>query len=279
MIPRIPLGDWFAGFVDFISETFSAQFDAIRDVLNWSISTLEDLLNFLPFWALALLLALLAWRLAGKGEAVFTFLGIMLIANLELWPEATRSLALVITATVIALVIGIPLGILGAKFNPVNIVLRPVLDLMQTMPAFVYLLPAVMLFRIGVVPAVFSTIIFAMPPAIRLTILGIKQVPGELVEAGQSFGSSWSQLLIKVQLPQALPSIMAGINQSIMLALSMVVIASLIGAGGLGSVVITGVQGFRLGLGFEGGIAVVIIAIILDRLTQGRGSNKGYRNT
>lgn len=276
---KIPIGEWFANFVDFLDQTFGAQFAAIRDGLNWAIDRFEFLFELLPFWAVAILLALLAWRIAGKGEAIFTLLGILFIANLGLWPAAIRTISLVVTATIIALLIGVPLGILGAKFRPANIVLRPILDLMQTMPAFVYLLPAVMLFRIGVVPAVFSTIIFAMPPAIRLTILGIQQVPEELVEAGHSFGSSWSQLLFKVELPQALPSIMAGINQSIMLALSMVVIASLIGAGGLGSVVITGVQGFNIGLGFEGGIAVVIIAIILDRLTQGRGSNKGYRNS
>jgi len=182
-------------------------------------------------------------------------------------------LALIVTATAIALAFGVPLGILSAKIKPVNTVLRPILDLMQTMPAFVYLIPAVLFFRIGAVPAVISTIIFSMPPVIRLTDLGIRQVPAELIEAG----SLWHQMLFKIQLPLAMPTIMAGINQCIMLSLSMVVIASMIGAGGLGSVVLTGVQGLRVGMAFEGGLAVVVIAIILDRLTQGKTSKNASK--
>ncbi|MTI94572.1 MAG: proline/glycine betaine ABC transporter permease [Firmicutes bacterium] len=275
---QVPIGDWFAAFIDWLTDTFNAQFDAIRSGISWLVELLADVLGLFPFWALALVIAVLAWRLAGRGEAIFAFLGVLLIANIGLWPATVSTLALIITATLIALLIGVPLGILGAKFGPVNTVLRPLLDLMQTMPAFVYLIPAVFFFRIGAVPAVFATIIFAMPPAIRLTSLGIRQVPQELIEAGEAFGSNWYQLLFKVQLPQALPTIMAGINQCIMLSLSMVVIASMIGAGGLGSVVLTGIDRLNVGMGFEGGLAVVIIAIILDRLTQGKGSSKGYRN-
>lgn len=193
---------------------------------------------------------------------------------MDLWTASIFTLSLIITATGIAIIIGLPLGILSSKFNPVSKVLRPILDLMQTMPAFVYLIPSVLFFRIGDVPAVISTIIFAMPPVIRLTDLGIRQVPKELNEAGEAFGSLWYQMLFKIQLPLAMPTIMAGINQCIMLSLSMVVISSMIGAGGLGSIVLTGVQSLKVGMAFEGGLAVVIIAIIIDRLTQGTQKNK-----
>ena len=166
------------------------------------------------------------------------------------------------------------MGFLLQSFDVLDKIIRPILDFMQTMPAFVYLIPSVLFFRIGAVPAVISTIIFAMPPAIRLTNLGIRQVPEELVEAGQSFGSKWYQMLFKIQLPLAMPTILTGVNQCIMLSLSMVVIASMIGAGGLGSVVLTGVSTLKVGMSFEGGLAVVVIAIILDRLTQGKSRKK-----
>jgi len=275
---RLPLGDWFASLIDWMRFTFAAQFDAIRSAIDWLIDKSGDLLSFPPFLVVALFVVVLAWFLSGRGVAIFSFVGLLVIYNIGLWGETITTLSLIITATLLALLIGVPLGIVAAKFRPVDIVLRPILDFMQTMPAFVYLIPAVFFFRIGAVPAVFATIIFAMPPAIRLTSLGIRQVPEELVEAGEDFGSNWFQLLFKVQLPQALPTIMAGINQCIMLSLSMVVIAAMIGASGLGSVVLTGISALDVGMGFEGGIAVVVIAIVLDRLTQGRGSSKGYRN-
>lgn len=275
---RLPLGDWFASLIDWMRFTFAAQFDAIRSAIDWLIDKSGDLLSFPPFLVVALFVVVLAWFLSGRGVAIFSFVGLLVIYNIGLWGETITTLSLIITATLLALLIGVPLGIVAAKFRPVDIVLRPILDFMQTMPAFVYLIPAVFFFRIGAVPAVFATIIFAMPPAIRLTSLGIRQVPEELVEAGEAFGSNWFQLLFKVQLPQALPTIMAGINQCIMLSLSMVVIAAMIGASGLGSVVLTGISALDVGMGFEGGIAVVVIAIVLDRLTQGRGSSKGYRN-
>lgn len=275
---RLPLGDWFARFIDWLSSTFSSQFASIRSAIEWLIERIDFFLTLSPYWLTALLVAGLAWYLSGRGVALLSLAGILVIENIGLWPATVVTLSLIITATIIALLIGVPLGILAAKFKGVDLVLRPILDLMQTMPAFVYLIPAVFFFRIGAVPAVFATIIFAMPPAIRLTSLGIRQVPEELIEAGEAFGSNWYQLLFKVQLPQALPTIMAGVNQCIMLSLSMVVIASMIGGGGLGSVVLTGISSLNVGLGFEGGIAVVIIAIVLDRLTQGRGGSKGYRN-
>lgn len=277
ILPRLPVGSYFEQLVHFLELALAPFFSSVKTCLEWFIANLEWMLDAperitgVPsYWFLAVVSSLLAWRLAGRNMSVISFLGILLIASMGLWAAAVRTLALVITATIIALGIGIPTGILAAKFRLVNTLLRPILDFMQTLPAFVYLLPAVIFFRVGPVSAVISTIIFAMPPAVRLTNLGIRQVPTELIEAGEAFGSSGLQLLLKIQLPQALPTIMAGINQCIMLALSMVVIASMVGGGGLGSVVITGVQGFKIGLGFEGGIAVVIIAIILDRLTQGK---------
>ena len=185
-----------------------------------------------------------------------------------LWEPMVSSLALVLTASLLALAIGLPLGVLAARQRSIWQLTRPLLDLMQTMPAFVYLIPAVMLFSTGAVPSVIATLIFAMPPVVRLTVLGIRQVPADLIEAGRSFGCSEWQLLTKVQLPNALPTLMTGVNQTIMLALSMVVIASMIGGGGLGDVVLRGIQQLNIGLGFEGGLAVVILAVILDRLSQ-----------
>lgn len=269
-MPRLPIGDLFATIVDYMRTSWGAIFSLIRSFIEIIINGLEFLVSFPPFWVIAIIVAIIAFFRVGKGIAVFSLLGILLIDSLKLWPETASTLALIFTAALIALIIGIPVGILSAKSNLLNKIFRPILDFMQTMPAFVYLIPAVLFFRIGPVPAVIATIIFAMPPAIRLTDLGIRQVPSELVEAGESFGSTWYQMLFKIQLPLAMPTIMAGINQCIMLSLSMVVIASMIGAGGLGSVVLTGVSTLKVGMGFEGGLAVVIIAIILDRLTQGK---------
>lgn len=273
-IPRLPVGEVFSDLVEYLRVSWKGFFGGIRDVIEFLIDGIEGLVSIPPFWVFAILIALIAWKRSGKGLAIFSLLGTLFIEILDLWPETQSTLALVITATLIALVLGIPLGILSAKFKPVSTVIRPVLDLMQTMPAFVYLIPAVLFFRIGPVPAAISTIIFSMPPVIRLTDLGIRQVPEELIEAGEAFGSVWHQMLFKIQLPLAMSTIMAGVNQCIMLALSMVVIASMIGAGGLGSVVLTGVQSLNVGMAFEGGLAVVVIAIILDRLTQGKSQNE-----
>ena len=220
---------------------------------------------------------MVGWRLVGGSFALFSLLGLNLVLALGLWEPMLATLALVITSSLLALLLGFPLAVLGTRQPWLWRLLRPGLDLMQTMPAFVYLIPAVMLFSTGAVPAIIATLIFAMPPIVRLTYLGITQVPTDLVEAGRSFGCSDLQLLWMVQLPSALPTVMSGVNQTIMLALSMVVITSMIGGGGLGDVVLRGIQQLNVGLGFEGGIAVVILAVILDRLSQGLSPSNARR--
>jgi glycine betaine/proline transport system permease protein len=219
---------------------------------------------------IAIFVLLSLWRV-GIGFAVFTALGLLVVDHIDLWGPMMETLSLVIASTLIAMLIGLPLGIAMARRDSVASVVRPVLDLMQTMPAFVYLIPAAMFFGLGAVPGAIATVIFSMPPVVRLTNLGIRQVDAEFIEAGNAFGCTATQLLFKVQLPNAMPSIMAGINQTIMLSLSMVVIASMIGAGGIGNTVLTGIQRLDVGTGFEGGIAVVILAVILDRITQSLG--------
>lgn len=227
-----------------------------------------------PLLYFILLTTLLSWWKSGKGVGIFTCLGLLLIWSMELWEETMQTLALVLSSTSMALLIGIPLGIWTGKSERCNRVIRPVLDCMQTMPAFVYLIPAVLFFGLGTVPGAFATIIFAMPPVVRLTRLGIQQVPGNVVEAARSFGATPLQLLLKVQLPLALPTILTGINQTIMMALSMVVVSAMISSGGLGEIVLKGITQMKIGLGFEGGIAIVILAIILDRITQGIAPRK-----
>lgn len=270
----INIGDWISNAVDFILANFGPALDAFSYAVGLVTNTIQDALMALPAWTLLAILVLLSlWRV-GKGLALFALLALALVYGMGLWTEMVSTLALVIAASLIALLFGIPLGIAMARSDIVKAITRPVLDLMQTMPSFVYLIPAAMFFGLGQVPGTIATVIFAMPPAVRLTDLGIRTVDAEHVEAGLAFGCTRRQLLYKVQLPLAMPSIMAGVNQTIMLALSMVVIASMIGAGGLGSTVLTGIQRLDVGQGFEGGIAVVILAVILDRITQsfGRGS-------
>jgi glycine betaine/proline transport system permease protein len=201
----------------------------------------------------------------------------MFIYNIGLWKVSMETLALVIGAVALCILIGIPLGILAAKNKSAHRIIAPILDFMQTLPAFVYLLPAIPFFGLGVVPAVLTTIVFAMPPVIRLTDLGLKQVPEELEELGKSFGSTFWQMLLKIELPLARANILAGINQCIMLSLSMVVVAAMIGAKGLGGVVWTAIQQLKMGMGFEAGVAIVILAIILDRITQNLGVKQGGR--
>jgi glycine betaine/proline transport system permease protein len=219
-----------------------------------------------------IVLLLVAYLIAGYGIVLFSLVGFSLIVSMGLWEATAESLALVLSATLFALFIGVPIGILAAGSTLADRMIRPVLDLMQTMPAFVYLIPAVIFFGLGKVPGAMATLIFAMPPAVRLTTLGIRQVPAEVVEAAESFGCTTWQKLLKAELPIALQTILAGVNQTIMLALSMVVIGGMIGAGGLGEVVLSGITQLKLGLGFEGGLAVVILAIYLDRVTQAIGS-------
>lgn len=271
---NVNIGDGADIVVNYILDHFTPALDMIAAVIGFVTSGIQNGLLALPAPAGITVLVLLSlWRV-GAGFAVFSALSLWLIDHIGLWSATMETLSLVLAATIVAIVIGLPVGIAMARRNAVAAVVRPVLDLMQTMPAFVYLIPAAMFFGLGAVPGTIATVIFAMPPVVRLTNLGIRQVDAEFVEAGQAFGCTPSQLLFKVQLPNALPSIMAGINQTIMLSLSMVVIASMIGAGGLGNTVLTGIQRLDVGTGFEGGIAVVILAVILDRITQSFGKSR-----
>lgn len=281
-LPRLKIGEWVEDLVDGLKRNGDFVFDQIKESLTWLYDSLADLLSKPDPLVFALLVALVAWRVRGIMFAGFSFLGLVLINNLGLWEDSILTLSLVLIAAGIAVLIGVPLGILAARNKVVSAITRPVLDMMQTMPAFVYLIPAVALFRIGAVPGIVATVIFSMPPAVRLTELGIRQVDPEVVEAGQAFGASPRRILFSVQLPLAKSTIMAGINQVIMLGLSMVVIAGMIGAGGLGGKVFAAVTRLKIGAGFEAGLAVVIIAVILDRFTSAfatddRGSKGGRR--
>lgn len=273
----LPIGHWVSNGVNALTQSYGGVFDSISNTIQQLIGALQSGLLWIPpaiFIAIVALLALLAFsprKASGWGMALFAIIGLALVWNLSYWHALIETLALVLAAEFLVLIIGIPLGIASANSRMFERMLRPVLDVMQTMPAFVYLVPAVIFFGLGLVPGVISTTIFALPPLIRLTALGIRQVPGELVEATHSFGATSWQLLVKVQLPSALPSIMAGINQSIMLGLSMVVISAMIGAGGLGNVVLQGITQLDVGKGFVGGLCVVILAVLLDRMTQALG--------
>lgn len=267
----IPIGDWVEAGVDWIRNNLAGALDGFAAGVGFLAEGLEGLLLVLPDWILGPAIIGLAWWRVGWRFGAFAVLAILLVAGMGLWRETMQTLALVLGSSIIALVAGIPLGIAMARSDRVAAVIRPILDFMQTMPPFVYLIPAAIFFGLGKVPGTIATVIFAMPPAVRLTNLGIRQVGKENVEAGLAFGCTDRQLLFKVQIPLAMPSIMAGVNQTIMLALSMVVIASMIGAGGLGNTVLTGIQRLDVGLGFEGGLGVVFLAILLDRLTQSFG--------
>ncbi len=273
-IPRIPLQEWTDSLIEYLQIKWGPGTRAFSAGMEEMIKWLQALLISVPPEIIMVLIALLAWRLAGKKTALFSVLGLFFIYNIGLWSVTMETIAMVIFAVVLCIVIGMPLGILGAKNGGAHRIIMPVLDFMQTLPAFVYLLPAIPFFGLGVVPGVITTIIFAMPPVIRLTDLGIKQVPEELVELGKSFGSTFFQMLFKIELPLARSTIMAGINQCIMLSLSMVVIAAMIGAKGLGGVVWRAIQTLKMGMGFEAGVAIVIIAVILDRITQNLGKSK-----
>ena len=270
----IRLGDYIESGINWLTDNFSGLFDGINDVMTGIISGIESFWLWVPFYVTIALFAGYAFWKVNKGTGTFTVLGLLFIYYMGFWEETMETFSLVLASTLVALLIGIPMGVWAAKNKMADNIIRPVLDFMQTMPAFVYLIPAVLFFGLGTVPGAFATIIFAMPPVVRLTSLGIRQVPGDIVEATRAFGATQRQLLFKVQLPLAMPTILAGVNQTIMMALSMVVIASMIGAKGLGEIVLQGISQLRIGLGFESGLAVVLLAIILDRITQNFGKAK-----
>ncbi|MDR3095536.1 MAG: choline ABC transporter permease subunit [Paraburkholderia sp.] len=271
----IPLGQWVDQSVHYLLDHDANTFDAIGKTIESFARFIEHGLQAVPMWAMmAFFIALGLWRV-GWRFALFATASLLLIYATGFWDQMIVTLGLTLSSTLISLVLGIPLGIWTAKNKLVQAIVRPILDLMQTMPAFVYLIPAAMLFGLGRVPGILSTVIFAMPPAVRLTSLGIKHVNREIVEAGQAFGCTPWQLLYKVQFPNALPSIMQGVNQTIMMALSMVIIASMVGAGGLGNDVLASIQRLDIGLGFESGLSVVLLAIILDRITESFGRAPG----
>ncbi len=269
----VDIGGAFERVIDWLVDNMGWFFDAISTTISTLLDGTTALLNFPPWFVMIILFAALAWWAAGRGVAIFTVIGFFIVWYMGLWVLTMSTLSLVIASVIIALLIGIPVGIWASKNDVVWNIVRPILDFMQTLPAFVYLIPAVLFFRLGAVPGVVATLIFSLPPAVRLTNLGIRQVPKEIKEAARSFGSNSRQILFKAELPVALTTIMAGVNQTIMLALSMVVIAGMIGAGGLGNEVLRGITQLRIDLGFEGGIAIVILAIYLDRVTQALGSN------
>jgi len=273
-IPRIPLAIWTDNAIEYLQTNYRDTTQAISDFMGIAIKGLQELLIIIPPSLLIIIIALIAWRIANKKTAIFSVIGLLFIENIGLWNVTMQTLAMVLAAVIMCIIIGVPIGILSAKNETAHRIIAPILDFMQTLPAFVYLLPAIPFFGLGVVPAVITTLIFAMPPIIRLTDLGLKQVPLELLELGHSFGATFFQMLFKIEMPLAKPVILAGINQCIMLSLSMVVIAAMIGAKGLGGVVWTAIQTLNMGMGFEAGIAIVILAMILDRITHNIGKSE-----
>ncbi|EJQ61513.1 proline/glycine betaine ABC transporter permease [Bacillus mycoides] len=269
-IPRIPLGEWVDTLVTSLYQHFEGFFKGFSFIIGGFVDLLTNLLIFIPAIIFITITCLLVWYTSRKiSLIVFSLIGFLFILNVNYWEQTMQTLALVLTSVIISIIIGIPIGILASQNERFSKFLKPTLDFMQTMPAFVYLIPAITFFGVGVVPGIIASVIFAMPPTIRFTELGIRQVPEDLIEAANAFGSTSSQKLFKVQLPLATGTIMAGVNQSIMLSLSMVVTASLVGAPGLGVDVYRSVTQVNIGMGFEAGLAIVVIAIILDRITQG----------
>lgn len=267
----IPLNLWVDNGLAWVVEHFRPAFQAVRVPIDSTLGGIEAALLAVPAPLMILLLGLLAWQASGRTLAIGTVVSFLLIGLIGAWPEAMITLSLVLTSVFFCLLIGLPLGIAVARSDRLDAAMRPLLDAMQTTPAFVYLVPVVMLFGIGNVPGVVVTIVFALPPLIRLTNLGIRQVRPDLIEASRAFGASPWQLLRKVQLPLALPTIMAGVNQTLMLSLSMVVIASMIAVGGLGQMVLRGIGRLDMGLATVGGVGIVLMAIVLDRMTQAMG--------
>ncbi|MDQ0191150.1 proline/glycine betaine ABC transporter permease [Alicyclobacillus cycloheptanicus] len=276
MLPKIPLANWINDFVNWITKVLGPVLMDISKFVEHVMNAITAGVLWVPWWLVILLIAAIGY-LSGKWKlAVGTAIGLVFVYDLQLWNDLINTLVMVVVSAAISLVIGIPIGIAAARRAGLYRVISPILDLMQTMPPFVYLVPVLLLFSVGTVPAILATIVFAMPPSIRLTRLGILQVPEDLVEAAEAFGATDRQLLWKVQIPLAMPSIKAGVNQTLMLALSMVVIASMVGAGGLGADVMQALETLNVGTGVEAGLAIVILAVVLDRISQGFG--KDYLN-
>ena len=271
---NFPLGEWINTIVEWLTQTLAPFFDIVTEIIRTPLVGIERFLLWLPWWVVIIIFAAIAWKFAGWKITLFAAVGLVFIGIMGVWNDTMTTLAIVLASVLVSLIVGIPLGISASKSDRIYGVLRPILDFMQTMPAFVYLIPAVFFFGLGKVPAVVATCIYAVPPCIRLTNLGIRQVPAETVEAGRSFGTTPRQLLFKIQLPLAIPTIMAGINQTIMMALAMVVICSMIGTSGLGLEVLKGIQRLDFGRAFIAGISIVIMAMILDRITQSFGESR-----
>ncbi len=265
----IPLDEWVQDFVNWLVFNYRDIFQAIKTPIELCLKGFEWFFTFLHPAVIIVLFAFAAWRFVGRKTTVFTVVTLVLIGYLGLWEETMITLAMVISSVFFCALVGIPLGIMSGRSDRFELYLRPALDAMQTIPPFVYLVPVVMLFSIGTVSGILATIVFALPPIVRLTSLGIRHVHPELIEAALAFGATPWQVLRKVQFPLALPSIMAGLNQTLMMALSMVVIAALIGAGGLGNPVVQGLNTLEIGLATIGGLAIVLLAMMLDRITQG----------
>ncbi|WP_334153147.1 ABC transporter permease [Microbacterium sp.] len=269
---RIPIGSWVATGVDWIKANLDGLLDVVSFIVTFLVDGLTSLLLLPYFFVVIAIAALIAWVVRSWQLALGTIISFALIVAMGLWVPAMQTLALVLVAAMIAVLIAVPLGIWSARNSTVRAVLKPVLDFMQTMPAFVYLIPAIVFFSIGVVPGLVATVIFALPPGVRLTELGIRGVDSETVEAGQAFGAKPGQILRGIQLPLAMPTILAGINQVIMLALSMAVIAGMAGADGLGKMVVEAISTVNIAKGVEAGLGVVLIAVFLDRVTAALGT-------
>ena len=266
--PKIPLGRGVEIVVDWAIIYLSPALETIKLSITKVFVAMEIFFLWVPWPVWMVFVGLLAWRLVSRGVGLLAGGGLLIIQSVKLWDEAMSTVALVGTAVLIAIILAIPIGIIASRSNRIDAIIRPILDAMQTIPSMVYLIPAVMLLGVGKVPAIAATMIFAIPPAIRLTNLGLRQVPADVKEAARAFGASGWQMLVKVELPLALRTIMAGVNQSTMMSVSMVVIAAFIGAGGLGYSVLFALDRVKIGPGFEAGLAILIIAIVLDRLTQ-----------
>jgi ABC-type proline/glycine betaine transport system permease subunit len=274
---RIPLGTWVEAFVDWVTSALKGLFDVISMIFSGFYDGIDLIFASPPFWVIMIVLVALGVWARGVLFGAGTLLGLLVIYFVNQWDTAMHTITLTLVATIIAIAISIPVGIWMARSSSASTVIRPVLDFLQTMPAFVYLIPAIILFGIGVVPGIVATILFAIAPGVRLTELGIRGVDKEIVEAGAAFGSSPGRILRQIQLPLARPTIMAGVNQVIMLSLSMVVIAGMVGAPGLGKPIVASFQTIDVGLGFEAGLSVVILAILLDRLTSSLGGTRKRR--